>query len=309
MTRPVKSSGGYAFTAISAYYQIREMTRIFGPLGIGWGWDAEFKIIDLPQKADSEGKVIFLPTLLHVRMKFWYKPSSDSEPCVIFYENCCEIITQNKWGIQVDDEAYKKLITDTLTKIMSMLGSGSDVFLGKYNDSRYVDRLIQEEQAEKKAQNCPESNERGIEAPKTGSQPRSQRPAPNPAATAPSAQATSPENAHGPVPPASKSNAAIVNELIADIEFIDHEAPKAEINAFIIGKFKEHGWGKPSDIPRDALNQMTRDMAARSDAVAKLMQVYGDLASVRSVLAENALSLWWGDPQAMLELTDRSGGE
>jgi hypothetical protein len=38
----------------------------------------------------------------------------------------------------IDDEAWKKLLTDTLTKGLSYFGCSSDVFLGCYDDNRYV---------------------------------------------------------------------------------------------------------------------------------------------------------------------------
>ena len=42
---------------------------------------------------------------------------------------------KTKWG--VDDEIYKKLYTDTLTKALSMLGFNADVFMNTFQDARY----------------------------------------------------------------------------------------------------------------------------------------------------------------------------
>ena len=40
-----------------------------------------------------------------------------------------------------DDEFIKKLETNTISKALSRLGFGADVFLGKFDDSRYIQEL------------------------------------------------------------------------------------------------------------------------------------------------------------------------
>ena len=41
----------------------------------------------------------------------------------------------------LDDEAPKKAMTDALTKAFSHLGLCSDIFMGKFDDSKYVQKL------------------------------------------------------------------------------------------------------------------------------------------------------------------------
>jgi hypothetical protein len=44
--------------------------------------------------------------------------------------------------LQIDDEWAKKIETDITTKALSKLGFNADVFLGLYDDNKYVNRLV-----------------------------------------------------------------------------------------------------------------------------------------------------------------------
>lgn len=49
---------------------------------------------------------------------------------------------QNKPGyLKVDDEAYKKIETNTVSKALAKLGFNADVFMGKFEDNNYVQEL------------------------------------------------------------------------------------------------------------------------------------------------------------------------
>ena len=51
--------------------------------------------------------------------------------------------THSKAG-KLDDECYKKVSTDALTKGLSKLGFNADVFLGQWDDNRYVSQMKKE---------------------------------------------------------------------------------------------------------------------------------------------------------------------
>ena len=46
--------------------------------------------------------------------------------------------------LKIDDEAPKKAMTDAMTKAFSHLGMSADVFLGMFDDSKYVESLKKE---------------------------------------------------------------------------------------------------------------------------------------------------------------------
>ena len=114
---------GRKFTSINAQYQVREMTRAFGRIGQRWGISAEqFWMI-------TEGLLAYQATL-------WYIDGDNKSE----YAINSSIATHNGKG-KLDDECFKKVSTDALTKGLSKLGFNADVFLGMWDDNRYVSQV------------------------------------------------------------------------------------------------------------------------------------------------------------------------
>jgi len=129
-TKKVNQRGG--FTAIGAQYQLRTATETFGPFGTGWGVKDE-KI----EKWEDAGLAVYTGTL-------WYRPAEfrDGIP-VIKQESEFPIHSSIKYHSngRVDDDFMKKVATDALTKGLSKLGFNADVFMGKFDDNKYVNKL------------------------------------------------------------------------------------------------------------------------------------------------------------------------
>ena len=121
-TKHVSQRGG--FTAINANYQIMQATKQFGPIGIGWGY--------------VSGEPIFHDTLLFVPVTLWYGDRSNTFGPMLG----CEEWKSDKG--RVDSDASKKATTDAITKLLSQLGFSADVFLGKYDNQKYVEELAEE---------------------------------------------------------------------------------------------------------------------------------------------------------------------
>ena len=115
-TKHVGQRGG--FTAISANYQIMQATKQFGPLGMGWGY--------------VTGEPIFHETLLFVPVTLWHGDRANTFGPMLGCEEW-----KDKNG-RVDSDASKKATTDAITKLLSQLGFSADVFLGRYDDQKYV---------------------------------------------------------------------------------------------------------------------------------------------------------------------------
>ncbi|RYG88635.1 MAG: hypothetical protein EON59_03810 [Alphaproteobacteria bacterium] len=122
-TKQVNQRGG--FTAVSANYQIMRATEVFGPIGEGWGYIA--------------GEPIFQETLMIVPVTLWYD-GDRSKTFGPMYG--CEEWKSEKG--RVDSDAPKKATTDALTKLLSQLGFNADVFLGRFDDSKYVEQVKRE---------------------------------------------------------------------------------------------------------------------------------------------------------------------
>lgn len=115
-TKKVTQRGG--FTAISAAYQIMRATEVFGPIGEGWGYDA--------------GDPIFQESIVFVPVTLW-----QGERSKVFGPMFGGAEWKDKNG-RPDSDAAKKATTDALTKLLSQLGFNADVFLGKFDDNKYV---------------------------------------------------------------------------------------------------------------------------------------------------------------------------
>ena len=118
-TKIVNQRGG--FTSISAQYQVQRATETFGPVGVGWGYDVEY---DYKALNDQTALIFANVTIWHGKRENKFGPVSGCNP----------LLSKGR----VDDDAPKKAMTDALTKGLSHLGFSADVFLGMYDDNKYV---------------------------------------------------------------------------------------------------------------------------------------------------------------------------
>lgn len=118
-TKKVNQRGG--FTAIDAHYQVESATKVFGPIGIGWGY--------------INGEPIFKDSLVFVPVTLWHGDRSNSFGPIY---GGAEVISNKGYA---DNDALKKASTDGLTKALSHLGFNADVFLGKFDDNKYVEAM------------------------------------------------------------------------------------------------------------------------------------------------------------------------
>ena len=130
-TKKVNQRGG--FTAISAQYQLMTATETFGPFGTGWGVKDE-RI----EKWEDVGLAVYTGIL-------WYIPAEFKKGIPVIKEEPSEFpihssIKYHSNG-RVDDDFMKKVATDALTKGLSKLGFNADVFMGKFDDNKYVNKL------------------------------------------------------------------------------------------------------------------------------------------------------------------------
>lgn len=131
-TKKVTQRGG--FTSICAQSQLLDATRLFGPIGIGWGYDA--------------AEPIFHDNLVFVRVTLWHGDRANSFGPVIGGAEW-----KNNKGY-LDSDAPKKATTDALTKLLSQLGFNADVFLGLYDDNKYVAEVTREFAVERQSKSA-----------------------------------------------------------------------------------------------------------------------------------------------------------
>lgn len=145
-TKPAKV-GGNNITAISPQFQVMNATEQFGSYGSTWGFkniELDSSLVNVPvsltikdwdTKTDEVINTIL--GLVSFKATFFY-PNGEFE-----ITNSIKIFTDNKHS-KIDDNFAKKLETDALTKALSKLGFNADIFLGKFDDVRYVEALKKE---------------------------------------------------------------------------------------------------------------------------------------------------------------------
>ena len=130
-------SFGRKFTSIDPQYQIKTATEVWGTYGGEWGIkDVKYEVIRVGQNN---------PISTSIDGLFFYPGGEfpiSSE--ILFYEGKNNSIVKDQ---------RKKLLTDITTKALSKLGFNADVFLGKFEDVKYMSELNLDHSLNKKVFN------------------------------------------------------------------------------------------------------------------------------------------------------------
>jgi len=157
-TKSFQRGGGFSGTAINHTYQIHKATEMWGPMGDKWcveiveqgllqgqplvveDYNEEYSInadgVVSVTKKSIENKVIGHEQIHYVRIKLHYP--SDGNTGTVEHFGQTTFVGQNKRGYFTDEEAPKKSLTDAIGKALSMLGFSADVYLGLFDDNKYV---------------------------------------------------------------------------------------------------------------------------------------------------------------------------
>lgn len=127
-TKPITGKP-YKGTSPNPHYVIRCLTEMFGPVGKGFGWEVV-----------AEGFQPLGDEVLHwCRIRFWH---GDGQGFEAYGQTKALMKTRN--GMMLDEDAPKKSLTDAITKAAAQIGVASNIFLGRWDDSRYVAQVNQE---------------------------------------------------------------------------------------------------------------------------------------------------------------------
>lgn len=129
-TKPITGKS-YQGTSPKPHYLIHKATETFGPVGIGWG----FSIVDERIEDGAGGERMHI-----ARVKVWYE--WDGKRGEVEHIGGTQFSgTRSSGKPFTDEDAPKKSVTDALIKALSMIGFAGDIFMGRYDDSKYVDEL------------------------------------------------------------------------------------------------------------------------------------------------------------------------
>lgn len=149
-TKPIEGAG-YVGTSINSEYMFMRATEIFGPIGMGWGFDiveekmiagapmseAVFeggKIIGNRILRDADGSILFEQNH-SLLIEFWYVLNGTKGRVTAY--GATPYMYKTKRGFMADGEVMKKSLTDAIKKSLSMLGFSADVFLGWHDLPEY----------------------------------------------------------------------------------------------------------------------------------------------------------------------------
>lgn len=129
-TKPITGKS-YQGTSPKPHYLVHKATETFGPVGIGWG----FTIVSERIEEGAGGERMHIA---HVRV--WYEwQGKRGEVEHIGGTQFSGLRASGKPF--TDEDAPKKSVTDALVKALSMIGFAGDIFMGRYDDSKYVSDL------------------------------------------------------------------------------------------------------------------------------------------------------------------------
>lgn len=130
------NKAGFRGSAINPMYIVRELTKTFGPCGVGWQLEIETEeYVSGPVLSDgvSRGIVhVVRGVLRYVVDGKWVHTGPQYGQTTM--------VGENKNGTFFDEEAPKKSCTDLLSKCASLIGVGQDIYLGGlgFKDSKYL---------------------------------------------------------------------------------------------------------------------------------------------------------------------------
>ena len=139
---------GRKFKSINAHSQVMAATEQFGPMGLGWGYEPTYQEIF---------------GMLRCQLKMW--AIIDGQRSEFYAEGGCAIEPAGgtdarsiRKAAMANSDIFKKATTDALTKGLSVLGFNADVFLGLWDDNKYVQEQKRQDQEERDSQlsNIPE---------------------------------------------------------------------------------------------------------------------------------------------------------
>lgn len=148
-TKPITGKA-YKGTSPNPQYVIRCLTELFGPVGKGFGWEVI-----------AEAFTPLGDEILHwCRIRFWH---TDRANCFESYGQT-KALMKTKNGFMSDEDAPKKSLTDAIIKAASHLGIAANIFLGRWDDQKYVDMVEQEyREAEKPKQASAADQKKGLD--------------------------------------------------------------------------------------------------------------------------------------------------
>lgn len=124
------NNGRFRGTDINPMWRIKTLTEQFGPCGVGWYYEP---IRCWSETVGLTDVCVFAEINLYIKYDGeWSKP--------IYGIGGSKMLTEEKKGLYVNDEAYKMATTDAISVACKSLGMGADIYWQndntKYSDAK-----------------------------------------------------------------------------------------------------------------------------------------------------------------------------
>jgi hypothetical protein len=106
----------------------QKLTLEFGPVGFGW----RYEILEHAVHAEADETAVRVLVALYVK-----RGGEWSEPIIGW--GGALLVAKEKGGRRLNDEAYKMATTDALGTAAKLLGLAADVYMRRWDGSKYVD--------------------------------------------------------------------------------------------------------------------------------------------------------------------------
>ncbi len=122
---------------INPQWRLEAMTELFGPIGVGWNYNI------IKVWTENCGDEVAMFTEIQLTYRYREEPEKWSKP--ITGVGGTKLISKEKRGLYLNDEALKMAVTDALSVAMKQLGIASDVYMGLFDGSKYIDEPEEKE--------------------------------------------------------------------------------------------------------------------------------------------------------------------
>lgn len=133
-TKPITGKA-YKGTSPNPQYIIMCLTELFGPVGRGFGWTVE----------REEFTPLGNEVLHWCRVRFWHTSPDHGYDA---YGQTKAVYTSRDGKVVVDEDAPKKSLTDAIIKAASQIGIAANIFLGRWDDQKYVAQVNEDFRAD-----------------------------------------------------------------------------------------------------------------------------------------------------------------
>lgn len=131
--KPIGGGRLKGMTDINPQWRMLAMTENLGPIGVGWKYEID-KLWTAPVCQEQIAAFAQVNVYVQVRNEAgvtWSAPIPGIGGSML--------VKMESGGLRADDEAFKMAVTDALSVALKTLGVGADIYMGRWDGSKYKD--------------------------------------------------------------------------------------------------------------------------------------------------------------------------